>query len=275
MEDTDGVTDAQRAGYQDVPDSAGGKAGRSWWDANATEYLDEHGSFLGDADFCWCPEGLRESDAHVLGPRDELRGTSVLELGSGAAQCGRWLTLQGAHVVSTDVSGSMLAASREIDARTGTHVPVVQADARALPFAAASFDSAFTSYGAIPFVPDAGAVHSEVHRVLRPGGRWAFSVTHPVRWAFPDDPSERGLTATRSYFDRRPYVERDESGRVTYAEYHRTLGDHVRELTTAGFVVTDIIEPEWPDGHDATWGGWSRTRGERLPGTAIFVAEAR
>ena len=269
------MTQTQRAGYQAVPDDLGGRAGRGWWDANAAEYLADHGSFLGDSDFCWCPEGLRESDAHALGPEALLEGRTILEIGSGAAQCARWLTLRGARAVATDVSGTMLGASRALDAQAGTHVPVVQADARTLPFADRSFDAVFTSYGAIPFVPDAASIHAEVHRVLRPGGRWAFSVTHPIRWAFPDDPTERGLTATRSYFDRRPYVERDEVGAVTYAEYHRTLGDHVRELSTAGFVLVDLLEPEWPEGHEETWGGWSRTRGERLPGTALFVTDKR
>ncbi|MEP7763147.1 class I SAM-dependent methyltransferase [Sanguibacter sp. 25GB23B1] len=273
MEETVLVTDSQRAGYQAVPDHLGGRAGRAWWDANAADYLDDHGTFLGDSDFCWCPEGLRESEAHLLGPEADLAGRRIVEIGSGAAQCARWLVGRGARVVATDVSAGMLAASRRIDLRTGAHVPTAQADARALPFAPGSFDVAFTSYGAIPFVPDAAAVHREAFRVLRPGGRWVFSVTHPVRWAFPDDPSARGLTATRSYFDRLPYVERDDRGTVTYAEYHRTLGDHVREVSAAGFALTDLVEPEWPDTNDETWGGWSRTRGERLPGTAIFVAE--
>lgn len=263
---------ALRAGYQDVPDESAGPASRGWWDQNATEYLDEHGAFLGADDFCWCPEGLREKDAHLLGPLESLRGAQVLEIGSGAAQCGRWLTRQGARVVSTDVSHGMLRESLRIDAAQGTHVPVLQVDARVLPFADASFDVVFSAYGAIPFVPDAQAVHAEVARVLRPGGRWVFSVTHPVRWAFPDDPTERGLTAQRSYFDRRPYAERDESGTVTYAEYHRTLGDHVREITAAGLHLVDVVEPGWPDGHDQTWGGWSPTRGRLLPGTAIFSA---
>jgi len=44
----------------------------------------------------------------------------------------------------------------------------------------------------VPFVADPGRVMGEVARVLRPGGRWVFSVTHPVRWAFPDDPGEAG-----------------------------------------------------------------------------------
>ncbi|WP_028047943.1 class I SAM-dependent methyltransferase [Cellulomonas sp. URHE0023] len=256
------------AGYLDIPSSSGGSAGRGWWDANAAEYLQEHGDFLGPADFCWCPEGLREADARLLG---DLSGRRVLEVGAGAAQCARWLVEQGVDVVATDVSGGMLAAGAAYDRSTGARTPLVQADARQLPFADGSFDVAFTAFGALPFVPDAGRVHSSVARVLRPGGRWVFAVTHPIRWAFPDDPSEAGLTATRSYFDRTPYAEIGASGSVLYAEYHRTLGDHVAELTAAGFVLDRLVEPEWPEDHHRTWGGWGPVRGALLPGTAIFV----
>ena len=148
----------------------------------------------------------------------------------------------------------------------------MQADATRLPFAAASFDLACSAYGAVPFVDDPARVMREVARVLRPGGRWVFSLTHPVRWAFPDDPGEPGLTATRSYFDRTPYRETDEDGTVTYAEHHRTLGDRVRDLVAAGFVLDDLVEPEWPEGHDQVWGGWSPLRGRLLPGTVVLVA---
>ncbi len=257
---------ASFAGFSDVRDT--GAAGRTWWDANAADYLAEHGEFLGPADFCWCPEGLREADAGLLG---DVVGRRVLEIGAGAAQCTRWLTAHGAEAVATDVSAGMLAEGRRIDAALGTRVPMLVADARALPFGDESFDVAFTAFGAIPFVADAGRVHAEVARVLAPGGRWVFAVTHPLRWAFPDDPSEHGLRATRSYFDRRPYVESDDAGRLTYAEHHRTLGDHVAEVVAAGFRLEALVEPEWPEGHDRTWGGWGPVRGALLPGTAIFV----
>ena len=108
-------------------------------------------------------------------------------------------------------------------------------------------------------------------RVLRPGGRWVFSVTHPVRWAFPDAPGPAGLVANRPYFDRTPYVERDDSGSATYVEHHRTLGDTVRALVGAGLRVVDLVEPEWPERNDETWGGWSPLRGRVLPGTAVWV----
>ncbi|MCL1871260.1 MAG: methyltransferase domain-containing protein [Promicromonosporaceae bacterium] len=264
------MSDVDSVGYQHVPDAEGGAAGRTWWDANAVEYLDEHGAFLGGAGFRWGPEGLTEAEAGLLG---DVAGKRVLEVGAGAAQCSRWLAGRGADVVATDVSHGMLAGGAALDAAAGVRVPVVQADARDLPFAHESFDVVFTSFGAIPFVPDGVRVHAEAARVLRPGGRWVFSVTHPLRWAFPDDPSLRGLTATRSYFDRRPYVERDAAGRVLYAEYHRTLGDHVREVVAAGLRILDVVEPEWPSWNDEVWGGWGPERGAYLPGTAIFVTE--
>jgi SAM-dependent methyltransferase len=253
------------AGFAPVPDDAGGRAARGWWDAHSSDYLREHGDFLGAADFCWSPEGLRESEAGLLGT---VRGRRVLEVGCGAAQCSRWLLGQGAQVLATDVSAGMLAAARRLDDELSLRTPLVQADARALPISAASIDIAFSAFGAIPFVPDAHRVHSEVARVLRPGGAWVFAVTHPVRWAFPDDPTERGLTAVRSYFDRTPYVESDT--RVRYAEYHRTLGDHVAEIGAAGLVLVRLVEPEWPPGHGRVWGGWGPVRGALLPGTAIF-----
>ncbi|MDD9205101.1 SAM-dependent methyltransferase, partial [Georgenia sp. 10Sc9-8] len=55
-----------------------------------------------------------------------------------------------------------------------------------------------------------------------------------------------------------------------YAEYHRTMGDHVRDLAAAGLVLEDLVEPEWPADNDAVWGGWGPERGAYLPGTAIF-----
>ncbi|MBE1878889.1 class I SAM-dependent methyltransferase [Myceligenerans pegani] len=261
-------------GYRDVPDDEGGAASRGWWDTNAGEYLDDHDAFLA-GELHWGPEGLTESEAGLLG---DVAGRDVLEIGAGAAQCSRWLAGRGARVLATDVSWSMLHEGRERAASGRPDgapdvVPLVQADARRLPFADASFDVVFTSFGAIPFVPDAARVHTEAARVLRPGGRWVLSVTHPLRWAFPDDPTAHGLTATRSYFDRRPYVETDDAGRVAYAEYHRTVGDHVREIASAGLRLVDLVEPEWPAWNTQTWGGWGPERGHYLPGTAIFVAD--
>jgi SAM-dependent methyltransferase len=244
------------------------RANRAWWDAAADGYQREHGGFLGDASFIWCPEGLDEADVHLLG---DVAGLRVLEVGCGAAQCSRWLRAVGALPVGLDIAAGQLRHARRLDERHGCRLPLVQADATALPFADESFDAACSAFGAMPFVADSGAVMAEVARVLRPGGRWVFSVTHPVRWCFPDDPGPVGLTVSTSYFDRRPYVEVDGRGRATYVEHHRTLGDRVREVVAAGLAVLDVVEPEWPAGHTREWGQWSPLRGRLFPGTAVFV----
>jgi ubiquinone/menaquinone biosynthesis C-methylase UbiE len=246
------------------------RASRAWWDGDADAYQAEHGAFLGDTDFVWCPEGLREADARLLG---EVAGRRVLEIGCGAAAAARWLATQGAKIIAADLSAGMLRHAREAADKTGVRVPLVQCDAMALPFPAGNFDIVCTAFGAVPFVDDSARVMREVFRVLRPGGRWAFSVTHPMRWIFLDDPGEGGLVAVHSYFDRTPYVEYDDNHVASYVEHHRTLGDRVRELVAAGFVLTDVVEPEWPDGHQQVWGQWSPLRGRIFPGTAIFVAD--
>ncbi|GII21665.1 SAM-dependent methyltransferase [Planosporangium mesophilum] len=246
------------------------RANRGWWDADADAYQAEHGEFLGDVDFVWCPEGLREADARLLG---DVAGRRILEIGCGAAAAARWLATQGARVVAADLSTGMLRHARQAAEKSGVRVPLVQCDALALPFDSEGFDTVCTAFGAVPFVDDSARLMGEVFRVLRPGGRWVFSVTHPMRWIFLDDPTEGGLVAVHSYFNRTPYVEYDESGAATYVEHHRTLGDRIRELVAAGFVLTDLIEPEWPEGHEQIWGQWSPLRGRVFPGTAIFVAE--
>ncbi len=253
--------------YRQVTGPEAAAANLAWWDADADDYQAEHGDFLGDADFVWCPEGVREADARLLG---DVRGKRVLEVGCGQAGCSRWLRSEGADAVATDLSGGMLRHAQEGNVRTGVHVPLLQANAEYLPLATGSFDAACSAFGAIPFVPSVETVFAEVHRVLRPGAPWVFSVTHPMRWIFPDDPGPQGLTVTQPYFDRTPYVEVDDDGVATYVEYHRTLGDYVRALAATGFALTDLIEPEWPEGHLRTWGQWSPLRGRLFPGTAIF-----
>ncbi|WP_336623275.1 class I SAM-dependent methyltransferase [Nocardioides cremeus] len=262
-----------RAERRAVDETESRRANGPDWDRYADDYQATHGEFLGDVGFVWGPEGLTEAEAGVLG---DLGGRDVLEVGSGAGQCSRWVRAAGGRSFGLDLSHRQLQHSRRIDAATDVAVPSVLATATALPFRDDSFDVVFSSFGALQFVADIDEAVAEAARVLRPGGRFAFSITHPTRWMFPDDPGEAGLVASQSYWDRTPYVEVDDAtGEVSYVEHHRTLGDWVGLLAGSGFALTRLLEPEWPEHHERVWGGWSGVRGRVTPGTAILVADLR
>ena len=95
-------------------------------------------------------------------------------------------------------------------------------------------------------------------------GAYSYSLLAPAK-VEPAEHSEHKKPNDR--------VEQDEHGVATYVEQHRTLGDRIRELVGAGFRLLDLVEPEWPAGHEGIWGQWSPLRGRLFPGTAIFVAE--
>lgn len=230
-------------------------AAASWWNRNAGQYRDEHHRFL-ENELIWGPEGWSESDLGLLG---RIEGKRVLDLGCGQGQSSMWLRSQGADVVSLDISEAMLSYADG---------PRVCADAQHLPFVDNSFDVAVSAYGALPFVADIDQVLKELHRVVT--GRFVFSVTHPIRWAFRDDPT--ALTVEHSYFDRRPYVERDSSGNVSYSEHHRTVGDWVTAIIRNDFVLDDLLELEWKAENTNVWGAWSPERGRLIPGTMIICA---
>jgi SAM-dependent methyltransferase len=265
---SDGYPAAGGVARRPVGSAESVRANRRWWDAAAPAYLAEHGADLGDADFLWCPEGLREADAHLLG---DVTGRRVLEIGCGSAPCARWLRRAGADVVALDLSAGMLSRAAELNRATGLAVPLLQADAGALPLGNRTFDVACSAFGGLPFVTDVAAVFTEVARVLRPGGRFVASVNHPMRWPFPDSPDPADLQVVSSYFDRAPYVETDGAGRTVYVEHHRTVGDWVRAVVGSGLVLDDLLEPEWTPGRTQDWGQWSPARGALVPGTLILV----
>ncbi|ALC05728.1 SAM-dependent methyltransferase [Corynebacterium deserti GIMN1.010] len=249
-------------------------ANRSWWDSDAEDYHARHPDYLGShsphGEFYWCPEMLHEKDVRLLGQPEDLKDASILEIGAGSAPCSRWLAndIPDAFIAAFDISAQMLR-----HAGHDHSVSLVQADAMSLPYADNAFDVVFSVFGAIPFVEDSAALMKEIARVLKPGGRFVFSITHPMRWIFLDDPGPAGLTAVTSYFDDSGYVEEDEvTGALSYAEQHRTMGDRIAELIDASFRLDRLIEPEWPVHLDQTWGQWSPLRGQLFPGTAIFMA---
>lgn len=94
---------------------------------------------------------------------DARPGERVLDLAAGTGVSTQEYARGGAWCVASDFSLGMLACGR-------SGIPMVAADALALPFADDSFDAATISFGIRNFV-DTKAALAEIARVVRPGGR--------------------------------------------------------------------------------------------------------
>ena len=261
----------ERVGRRAVDAEESRTASRQWWDAAADDYQSEHGDFLGPAQFRWGPEGLDEERAGALGP---LPGRRVLEVGCGAAQCSRWLCPEerrGRRRRPVRSTAPARPAARRPDAGPGSRSPRPTHSRCRSSTRASTWRSPRTA--PCQFVADVaslmcrGGPGGASRRALGLLGDPSRALGIPRRPGAgrPDRASTRTSTGA-------PTSSRTTTGRATYVEQHRTLGDLVRALANAGWHLLDLLEPEWPDELDQVWGGWSPQRGRLLPGTAVFVS---
>jgi demethylmenaquinone methyltransferase/2-methoxy-6-polyprenyl-1,4-benzoquinol methylase len=102
-------------------------------------------------------------------------GETVLDLGAGTGVSTLELARSGAFAVGADLSLGMLQVGR----KARPEVPLLAADALALPFADNAFDAVTISF-ALRNIADPDAALREMARVTRPGGRLVVcEFSHP------------------------------------------------------------------------------------------------
>jgi enediyne biosynthesis protein CalE5 len=106
-------------------------------------------------------------------------GNRVLDIATGSGEpalTAARVAGQSGRVVAVDMSPGMLAVARErIDAAGLKNIELIESDAESLTFDAHSFDAALCRWG-LMFMPDLDGVVRGLHRVLKPGGRFATAV---------------------------------------------------------------------------------------------------
>jgi ubiquinone/menaquinone biosynthesis C-methylase UbiE len=109
-------------------------------------------------------------DAVEAGP-----GRRLLDVASGPGYLAAAAARRGADALGLDFSAAMVARARALHPA----VAFQESDAEALPFAGGTFDAAAMNFGILHLARPETAI-AEAHRVLRPGGRYAFTA-----WADP------------------------------------------------------------------------------------------
>lgn len=175
---------------------------------------------------------------------EPLAGREVLDLGCGEGYVARQVRKRGARrVAGIDVSAEMIKQAKAAEAQEALGIDYQVGDARHLQaFADASFDRVAAVFLFNYLDRDStAAVMQQVHRVLRPGARFIFSVPHPSlpflrREEEPFYFARQGL----GYFSARDVtlegrIWRRDGASVPVRCVHKTLQDYFECLGEAGF----------------------------------------
>ena len=177
-----------------------------YWDENADVWTE-----LVRAGYDHYRDGLNTPAFLEMLP--DVSSLSGLDVGCGEGHNTRLLAQRGARITAIDISRTFIRYAGEAERKQPLGIRYQTASAVDLPFDEASFDFA-TAFMSLMDIPETGRVLAEVFRVLRPGGFFQFSITHPCF----DTPHRKNV--------------RDEGGR-TYAievgDYYRRQSGEVEE----------------------------------------------
>jgi SAM-dependent methyltransferase len=168
-----------------------------------------------------------------------MRGLRVLDLGCGYGWFCRWAAEQSAaRVLGLDISEKMLARARAETAAPA--VAYARADLERLDVPAGAFDLVYSSL-ALHYIVDIAGLLGRVHGALAPGGRFVFSMEHPIFTA-PSRPgwSAEGTWPVDGYLMEGP--RRTDWLGAEVVKQHRTIGTMLNRLIAQGFAIAAVEE---------------------------------
>jgi ubiquinone/menaquinone biosynthesis C-methylase UbiE len=176
----------------------------------------------------------------------DVKGRSVLDLACGEGYNTRILANKGAEIVGVDFSAKLIQLARSEEARDELGIDYRVADAADLSmFPSGRFDLV-TCFMALQDIEDYESAVSEVARVLKKGGRFVFSITHPcfemVSYrGYRVSTNERYFEVAEDHIQWR--MERLLKPFET-TSFHRSLTDYFDVLYRNGLLVRRLVEPK-------------------------------
>jgi len=168
-------------------------------------------------------------------------GETVLDLGSGAGNdafiAGTLVGAEG-RVIGLDMTADMVARARENAAKLGReNVEFVHGDIEAIPLPDAGVDLVVSNC-VLNLVPDKARAFGEIHRVLKPGGRFAISDI-VLRGELPPSLAEASLLYVGCVAGAQQ--QEDYLATIAAAGFTNIAVQKSREIELPAGVVTEVL----------------------------------
>jgi ubiquinone/menaquinone biosynthesis C-methylase UbiE len=218
------------------------------------ELADWYDAKQGDDGDLWHRTLIDPSFLDVVG---DVRNQRILDLGCGNGYIARKLVREGAAVTGVDASAPIIAHARRREAEAPLGVEYHVADAAQLDdWEDESFDAVIANMSLMDIANAEGAIQ-EVGRLLRKGGRFVASLSHPCfdlgdRSVWDVERAVEPTTIRTTIWRKVSQYREPFHGRVPWGGpdypyqtvyYHRPLSWYFRALHGAGLVVRRLEEP--------------------------------
>ena len=188
-----------------------------------------------------------------------VEGLTGLDLGCGEGTNTREVARLGAKMTGLDIAPTFVRHAREAEERDPVGINYVLGDGLNIAFPDASFDFV-VAFMSMMDMADQRAVFAEIHRVLKPGGFFQFSILHPcfvppTRKNIRNEAGEPIAVQIADYFEEPdgqterwtfsaiPEEQRGKERPFEIPRFHRTLSGWVSMIVEAGLQIEAFGEP--------------------------------
>lgn len=188
----------------------------------------------------------------------DVKGKTGLDIGCGEGTNTRKLANLGAKMEAIDISETFVRVANEVEEKDSKGIEFVQSPAQNLPFPDNAFNFA-AAFMSMMDMADLETAIMETFRVLKPGGFFQFSISHPCfdlpfRKKVFDDQGNEIAVQLGGYFDTQPRIFewqfssmsnqlKESLPKFKNPYIRRTLSEWFNILTGTGFVVEMVDEP--------------------------------
>lgn len=179
----------------------------------------------------------------------DIQGQHICDLACGQGHISRLMAQKGANVTGIDLSEKLVEIAKRDEATEPLGIVYHVDDAESLVRLNNAYFDAIVCNLALMDIEHLSATLQSVWRVLKLGGRFFFTLTHPCfqspHASWIDGPHGQASREIKSYFVEGFWQSTYPHGvRGQVGAYHRKLSTYIQGVIDAGFQISAVKEPQ-------------------------------